>query len=280
MIKIIEPGLYSSIQDNGRENFQKYGVPISGCMDSKSSNFANFLLNNPINSALIEATQFGPKILFNASTYLSITGADMNPHLNNKEISMNKAININKGDILELNKSKNGLRSYIAFKDGIKSNLILGSRSFFNGISPKFKLEKGDVFKINSIKNKLNTSSKINFKYNYDNNKTILVFKGAEFNNLSQKEKKFLCNNDFTISNENNRMAYKLKEKLKNKLKSIITSPVLPGTIQLTPGGEIIILMKDCQITGGYPRIFQLNKESINLIAQKKTNDIIKFKII
>ena len=43
MIKIIEPGLYSSIQDQGRENFKKYGVPVSGCMDSKSSNFANFL---------------------------------------------------------------------------------------------------------------------------------------------------------------------------------------------------------------------------------------------
>ena len=44
MIKILEPGLYSSIQDEGRKDFQKYGVPISGCMDSKSSIFANSLL--------------------------------------------------------------------------------------------------------------------------------------------------------------------------------------------------------------------------------------------
>ena len=280
MIKILDPGLYSSIQDKGREGYQKYGVPISGSMDLKSSNFANFLLNNPINAALIEATQFGPKILFNVSTYISITGGNMNPQLNNKEISMNKAINVDKGDVLKLNTSKNGSRTYIAFKDGIKSNEILGSRSFFHGISSKFRLEKGDVFKINSINRKLNASSKINIKYNYTKNKTILVFKGPEFNNLSQKEKEILCNMDFTISNENNRMAYKLKEKLKNRLKSIITSPVLPGTIQLTPGGEIIILMKDCQVTGGYPRIFQLNENSIDLIAQKKTNDIINFKII
>jgi len=93
MIKILDPGLYSSIQDKGREGYQKYGVPISGSMDLKSSNFANFLLNNPINAALIEATQFGPKILFNVSTFISITGGNMNPQLNNKEISMNKAIN-------------------------------------------------------------------------------------------------------------------------------------------------------------------------------------------
>ena len=280
MIKIIDPGLYSSIQDNGRHNYQKYGVPISGCMDLKASCFANALLNNSKNAALIEATQLGPKILFKASTYISITGANMNPFINNKEISMNKAININNGDILSLKNSKNGLRSYIAIKDGIKSNLILGSRSYFKGISSKFKLEKGDVFRINLIEKNLNLSSKINFKYNYDNHKTILVFRGPEFKHLSQKQKAFLCNNDFTISNENNRMAYKLKEKFKNQLKSIITSPVLPGTIQLTPGGEIIILMKDCQVTGGYPRIFQLNEISIDLIAQKKTNDKIKFKII
>ena len=280
MIKILEPGLYSSIQDNGRESYQKYGVPLSGSMDLKSSNFANFLLNNPINAALIEATQFGPKILFDVSTYISITGSNMSPKLNNKYILMNKAVNVDKGDVLKLNNSKNGSRTYIAFKDGIKSNIILGSRSFFYGISSKFKLEKGDVFKINSINKKLNASSKINIKYRYDKNKTILVFKGPEFNYLSQKEKKILCNMNFTISNENNRMAYKLKEKLNNRLKSIITSPVLPGTIQLNPSGEIIILMKDCQVTGGYPRVFQLNEESINLIAQKRTNDIINFKII
>ena len=279
MIKILEPGLYSSIQDKGRKSFQKYGVPVSGCMDSKSSDFANFLLNNPKDASLIEATQFGPKILFNVETYISITGADMNPLINDRKILMNKAVNIKKGDVLNLSNSKNGLRSYIAIKNGIKSDLLLGSRSFYYRISPKFKLEKGDKFKITSIKEKFNTLSKINLKINYQN-KSLIVFKGPEYDKLSINEKNFLHNNSFTISNENNRMAYKLKEKLKNKLRSIITSPLLPGTVQLTPGGEIIILMRDCQVTGGYPRIFQLDEESINNIAQKKTNDIIKFKII
>ena len=279
MIKILEPGLYSSIQDEGRKDFQKYGVPISGCMDSKSSKFANSLLNNPKNAAVIEATQLGPKILFNVSTYISITGANMNPLINNKKVSINKAVIINKGDILKLGHSKNGLRSYIAIKDGVKSELVLGSRSFYKGITPEFKLEKGDEFKIISFNEKLNSLSKINMKNTYET-KNILVFKGPEFNNLSITEKNFVLNNSFTISNKNDRMAYKLKEKLKNKLKSIITSPVLPGTVQLTPGGEIIILMKDCQVTGGYPRIFQLNEDSINHIAQKKPNDIVKFKIV
>ena len=72
---------------------------------------------------------------------------------------------------------------------------------------------------------------------------------------------------------------YKLKRKVKNKLKSIPLSSVARNS-SINSRGEIIILMKDCQVTGGYPRIFQLNEESINHIAQKKTNDIVKFKIV
>ena len=76
MIKIIDPGLYSSTQDNGRHNYQKYGVPISGCMDLKASYFANALLNNSKNAALIEATQLGPKILFSPYLFKAKTNLD------------------------------------------------------------------------------------------------------------------------------------------------------------------------------------------------------------
>ena len=171
MIRILDPGLYSSIQDLGRLNYEHFGVPISGCMDLQSSSLANKLLNNPKESALIESTQIGPKILFKISTIISITGANMTPSINNKLILMNKAINIKKGDILSFNNSKNGLRCYIGINGGIKSDLILGSRSCFKGISQNIKLKKGDVLKINSLKKRLNSSSKMNISYIYDNKK-------------------------------------------------------------------------------------------------------------
>ena len=75
-------------------------------------------------------------------------------------------------------------------------------------------------------------------------------------------------------------MAYQLKEPLENELTSIITSLVLPGTVQLTPSGKLIILMRDCQTTGGYPRILQLSEDSINRLAQKFTGDKINFILI
>jgi allophanate hydrolase subunit 2 len=75
-------------------------------------------------------------------------------------------------------------------------------------------------------------------------------------------------------------MAYNLTEKIQTKTKSIISSPVLPGTIQMTPSGNIIILHRDCQTTGGYSRILQLNEKSLNDLSQLKIGDKIKFKLI
>ena len=77
----------------------------------------------------------------------------------------------------------------------------------------------------------------------------------------------------------NNRMAYNLKEKIEAGVPSIISSGVIPGTVQLTPSGQIIILHRDCQTTGGYPRIFQLDEKSLNNLAQLRIGDKIKFEL-
>lgn len=75
-------------------------------------------------------------------------------------------------------------------------------------------------------------------------------------------------------------MGYILNEKLKNNLTSMYSSGVLPGTVQLTPSGKLIILMSDCQVTGGYQRIFQLTENAINVLSQKTTGEYIYFKDI
>jgi len=75
-------------------------------------------------------------------------------------------------------------------------------------------------------------------------------------------------------------MAYQLQEKLSKNNHSITTSATLPGTIQLTPSGKLIVLMRDAQTTGGYPRILQLSEQAISVLAQKKTNDAVRFNLL
>tara|TARA_B100001057_G_scaffold397688_1_gene407934 strand:- start:3353 stop:4186 length:834 start_codon:yes stop_codon:yes gene_type:complete len=276
MIKVIQPGLFSTIQDGGRHGFRNIGIPTSGFMDQESAWAANKIVDNNRNESLFEITLTGPTLIFNGNCVISITGGDFNPLINNLPVNMYQPINICSGDILKLNNTINGARSYIAVSGGLNVKSLFGSKSFFINISDSYYLKKGDEIKVSkkSIKNILKWN-----KLKFNLNRFMKVLRGPEFDLLSTNSKKKLFKNEFTISS-NNRMAYNLEEKLQVSIKSIISSPVLPGSVQLTPSGKMIILHRDCQSTGGYPRILQLDSNSLNNLSQLKSNDKIKFSLI
>ena len=107
----------------------------------------------------------------------------------------------------------------------------------------------------------------------------LMVSKGPEFKLLDDMQLEQLFINSFTVAKEYNRMGYQFNEKIKEHDWSMLTSATMPGTVQLTPSGKLIILMKDGQTTGGYPRILQLKDKAISILAQKKFGDAISFKL-
>ena len=276
MIKFISKGLYTTIQDDGRFGYRNIGVPSSGYMDRESAQTANLIIDNPINNPVIEATLIGPTIKFEKSTFICITGSDFNPMLNESRISLYTPVKVNKGDILKINNSSFGSRCYISIKGGIKVDKVLGSKSYYPQISDSSIIEKGDEFKFET------NNSEPNYKLinqKFELNKNLKVFKGPEFNSLNKGSINKIIDQEFSIG-INNRMAYNLKEKIQAGTSSIISSPVIPGTVQLTPSGQMIILHRDCQTTGGYPRILQLDEKSLNNLAQLRIGDKIKFEIV
>ena len=281
MIEVLEPGLYTSIQDKGRFGFRNMGVPEAGFMDEISAILANKLLNNPENTPLLEITLKGPKLLFLNDIYIAITGANFDVFLNNSKIENNKVIPINSQDILSFGKLNSGIRAYISVFGGFESEKVLDSSSFYKGITTKERLEKGDVLKHNETNNtKIARKGSLKKNKPFFNSKIIDVFKGVEFRLFSKKEQEKLLNFEFTVSHKMNRMGIQLNEKQINHNFSMITSPVLPGTVQCTSDGKLIVLMKDAQTTGGYPRVFQLTKKSIAIMAQKKPNERIMFNLV
>ena len=273
MIKVVSKGLYTTIQDKGRFGYRNIGVPSSGYMDSESAETANLIINNPKDNPLIEATHIGPTLEFKKSAVICITGGEFSPTLNDIKISSYSAIEVNKGDILKINNSSIGSRCYISIQGTIISDTILGSKSFYHQITNSSILEDGDIF---LFKKNIRTLEQKYTHKKFELNKTINVFRGPEFKCLSKESIKTLFNEEFSIG-INNRMAYNLEETLQVDIKTIISSPVLPGSVQLTPSGKIIILHRDCQTTGGYPRILQLDTNSLNNLSQLKSNDKIKF---
>ena len=249
MVEVLDSGYHITIQDRGRSGFSKYGVPLSGCMDYISSNNANSIIGNSIDEPVFEIAMMGGKFLFTEEVDICISGAVFEVKLNNNSIVNNTIIRVQKGDVLNFGKALKGFRIYLAISGGFDSELILKSRSYFENITSSSVVKKGDRF--NFLRNKTKPSNCINLPE--------LIFE-----NISS----------------NNRMGYFFKNGLSSNNFSIITSPVIPGTIQLTPSGKMIALMKDGQVTGGYPRILQMNHNSISILSQKKQGDNIRFKLV
>lgn len=280
MLKVVKSGFYTTIQDSGRFGYRAFGVPISGSMDSYSSHYANSILGNDRDCAVLEITMSGPELHFQEPTQIAIAGADLTPKLNGKLISNNQVIDIKFNDVLSFAGLRNGLRCYLAIKGGLQSEVYLGSRSMYNTISESDTINVGEeIYYEKSPSNSIKTYS--NLKYDYDllSTKILEVENGPEYNELPQELKNKLSKLQFKVSKFNNRMAYQLEPLMSNTIETILTSPVLPGTVQLTPNGNLIILMRDCQTTGGYPRVLQLTERSLNIISQKRQGEKIFFRL-
>jgi len=276
VIAILHPGIYCSVQDQGRFGHTKIGVPQAGCADTYAAKMANALLKNHEKDALIEITFGQGEFKFTSDTYICLTGADFSPKLNGKLIKMQSVFFIKKDSVLSFGKRVYGARVYLSVQGGIQTKTVYGSRSFFDGIAQQ-KLGKGAMLPILPIQKYAdNNFSRVRVSEKHFTTIYLPCLKGPEFFKLNQEQQRKLFT-PFSISDDNNRVGYRIKESLENNLCSILTSAVLPGTVQLTPSGKCIILMQDCQVSGGYPRILQLSEIAIARVSQKITGDKIQF---
>ena len=278
MLKVIASGFFTTVQDWGRYNYRHKGVPVSGVMDSYSASMANALLENDENDALLEITMTGPKLEFQEPTFIAITGAELSPTLNGKPIASYQVHQVNPGDLLDFGKLINGFRTYLAVKNGLRTGQVLGSRSFYKPITKLNRVKDHMELEYEAVtvfQPKLATVKPEPFHKELQ----LAVHRGPEYDMLHDAQLNKLFSNKFTIAKENNRMAYQLEDKINGHTSTMLTSATLPGTVQLTPAGKIIILMKDGQTTGGYPRILQLSSKAISVLSQKKYGDKVVFQM-
>ncbi|GAB2770895.1 biotin-dependent carboxyltransferase family protein [Salinimicrobium soli] len=276
-VEILHPGLFSSIQDKGRNGYRKFGVPQSGAMDSFAAGMANLLLQNSPDAAVLEMTQQGPKMRFLDPTKIVITGAELSPFLNDNPVENNRIYQVKIGDVLSFGRRKTGCRAYLAVKGGFLTEEVLHSRSFYQDLTASEKLEKGMRLAIAPTSENAEQTRVVVKPAEYMEDRQLEVFPGPEFDQLSAEEKSNLLKTPFSIDRNNNRMAIQLTEEVSNKLQPILTGPVIPGTVQLTPSGKLIVLMRDAQTTGGYPRVLQVSEKGINILAQKVWGEQVEF---
>lgn len=130
-IKVIKPGLSTTMQDLGRPGYYHIGIPISGGMDRLALRAANLLVGNAEDAAVLEATFLGPELEFTSDATVAVTGAELPPKVDGEPRATWTSFNVKKGQTLAFDFLKAGERAYVAVSGGIDVPVVLGSRSTY-----------------------------------------------------------------------------------------------------------------------------------------------------
>ena len=280
-------GILTTVQDLGRHGYRRFGINPSGVMDAAAARLINILLGNDENEAVLEMHFPAPQIVFEANTIAAIGGGDFSPHLNDVPIENWRPFYASKGSILKFTAKALGNRSYLTVRSGFAADGWLGSRS--TNLAAKMggnggrKLAAGDRIgfksKVKSKKAKENCRISNSLVPMYSRFPTVRIIAGAEFEGLTKKSRDLLVQQDFLISNNSDRMGFRLAGEPIHlaKPRELLSAAVSFGTIQLLPDGQLIVLMADHQTSGGYPRIAHVISRDLPLLAQLGANDKVAF---
>lgn len=280
-ITVIQKGFYTTIQDKGRTGYAALGVPVSGAMDQEALQLSNLLLNNTEDAAALECTLVGPTLLFHNDRAFVLTGAKADAFLDSKPLQRHQVYFAKKGQQLAVGKISEGCRTYVGIDGGLATSIQYGSRSLVYPITEKNTIQTGTQLNVGTPNYGQYKGSKVHIDApKHTNVQTIInAYKGPEFEVLQVAVQEDLENLEFRVTSWN-RMGIQLDAGLQPTKNSILTSPVLPGTVQLTPSGSLFVLMRDCQTTGGYPRVLQLTAQAINRVAQKQHGDLVRLSVL
>ncbi len=293
-------GLLTTVQDRGRYGYQRFGMPVSGAMDVFSLELANLLVGNDPGDACLEATISGPELEFTGATWIAITGADMDPHLNGQGIPMNTTVDVRPGDRLGFRGLRSGCRAYIAFAGGIAVAPVMGSRSThlragiggFQGraLMPGDELTLGESDRQSPL-GQLSAGTALRKPMlkklpdglipEYKHEQTLRIISGPEVQNFEIAGLRSYLSTEYTVTSQSDRMGYRLSgEPIRQKegMTSIISAGISLGTVQVPGDGQPIILMSDRQTSGGYARIANVITADLKLLAQMRPEDKMRFK--
>ncbi|WP_275120716.1 biotin-dependent carboxyltransferase family protein [Alkalihalobacterium chitinilyticum] len=301
-INILRPGLLTTIQDLGRVGFQKYGVIVSGAMDSYALRIGNLLVGNDEGEAAFEITLTGPTIEFEQDILIAITGADLSPTIEKVPVPLYKPVYVRKGSVLQFGPCVSGCRAYMAFGGGFDIEEVMGSRSTYLragiGGHKGRALKAGDQLTINTgrpqstrLIEELSTSSDrpftttswsvaTTFLQPVTKENTIRVIPGTHYERFTPESRQAFFDQTFSVTPQSDRMGYRLSGPSLELSEAfeVISEAVALGTIQVPSDGNPIVLLADRQTTGGYPRMAQVVSVDISLMAQLKPGDKVRFK--
>ena len=288
-LRIIQPGMLSTIQDRGRFGYQRFGMPTTGAMDTFALRAANLLVGNDDNAACIEVTVLGPRIELLADTTFAVTGAKVSPRLNGEPVPMWQPVTAQEGSRLEFRSPKDEMRAYLAVTGGIDVPLIMGSRATYmktalGGIDGR-PLQAGDI--LNAFNEEAPTpTTQCSFPQEaipkYGSSHKLRVVLGPQDAAFTQAGIDTFLQETYTVSIYSDRMGYRMEgPPIEHTDGPDVISDGTPlGTIQIPGDGQPIILLADRGTTGGYTKIATVISPDLSKVAQAMPGHTVTFESV
>lgn len=285
--EVVQPGLWTTVQDRGRHGYQRFGVPVSGAMDSYSLIVANLLVGNEEGAACLEITLLGPQVRVLCNTVVALTGADLNPLLNDDPMTMWEATGVGPGDIISFGHQKTGCRSYLAVAGGLDVPPVMGSRSTYSrsrlgGLDGR-QLRPGDRLRSGQAGQLTPTKSLPPERVpTYQSEHTLRVVLGPQDDHFTEKGVHAFLHSDYLISVRSDRMGCCLEgPPVEHRAGADVVSDGIPaGAVQVPGDGLPIILLADRQTTGGYAKIAAVVSVDLPELAQAEPGQRVRFSAV
>jgi antagonist of KipI len=283
-VKVLRPGLLTTVQDQGRHGLQHIGLCPGGAMDPVALSLANALVGNAVDVAALEITVIGPELQFEEETLVAVCGAEFQggfPH--------NRPVLAPAGSRYNVGRAVRGARAYLAVAGGFAIEPVLGSRStYLPGGFGGFKgrsLRHGDIIPLNEKSEALSRERFALLKKTRDRTTRwstppqtlpdrepilIHVIEGQHFAEFDAAAQRVFFDTVWRISPDSNRMGFRLGGPALARAEAgeILSGPTCLGTVQVPPSGTPIALMVDHQTTGGYPKIAEIASADVARLAQ------------
>jgi biotin-dependent carboxylase-like uncharacterized protein len=281
-LRVVSPGVLSTVQDRGRPGWFHAGVGVSGAADRGSSALANRLVGNDESAAVIETLLGGLCVEADVPVVVAVTGAPAPISVDGRAEALASVLHLRPGARLRLGTAAAGLRCYLAVRGGVEAAAVLGSRSrdTLAGIGPE-PLAAGDELPVGPPPPRWPEVAVAPLPPLTADPVTVRMWFGPRDDWFTRPGD--LCAGTWRVSTDIDRIGVRLDRadgppRARRDAAELPTEGMPLGAIQVPPSGQPVVFLADHPITGGYPVVGTVVDADIDRLAQVRPGQLVRFR--
>lgn len=297
-LTVVKPGLLTTVQDQGRIGWQRYGIAVGGAVDAFAARVANLLVGNPAESAVLELALIGPELRAERELLVAACGADFGATLDGEPLARDRPVRVRAGATLAFGLARGGARAWLAVAGGIEVPVVFGSRSTnvrarLGGHEGR-PLIAGDRLPVGPPSAwarrqaaQLAAADRVGAGWSVRPETlgqppppgSVRALRGPEWERFTPEAQAAFFANDYVVTKDADRMGMRLHGaplRLR-EARDELSAGVNLGVVQVPPSGQPIVLLAGRQSVGGYPRIAAVVAVDLGRLAQLQAGDRVRF---